>query len=103
MKPQLDWIFTTKEMSLDDKAGRIRKAVTDSLNPTPVNYFSIPAGPDQMNAYWVREIYPTYAIACKDGEHFKVNYHWEWDEVKIDSGPIPVEMAWIEKVVPNAV
>ena len=99
MNPQLDWIFTTKEMSLDDKAGLIRKAVTDSLNLTPINYFSIPAGPDQMDGYWVREIYPDYAIACKQGENFKVKYHWDGDKVIIDSGPLPVEQVWVEKVV----
>lgn len=100
----IDWIFTTKEMSLDDRSAKVRAAVTDSLNPSQVNFYAIPAGPDQMNAWWVRELYPAYAIVCNGrGEHVKVAYHWEGDTVKIDGAPIPVEMAWVEKVVPNAV
>lgn len=96
------WVLGMKEMSLDDRTQKIRDAVRakflakgDGSVDVLAGYGGAPATPD---FFYVSEVYPDYAIVCKNTEHFKVNFVCQDGVVSVSDQIIPVEKVWREKV-----
>lgn len=88
---------TEKELSVEARMGLIEAAVNTKLNlGAGGDIFNMTRPVNPLPSYYVFKTYDTYVVACRNGDYFKVPYHFEGKEVVVGEAE-PVEMAWIPK------